>query len=389
MIRLFILASKNLRRSLFRTVFTIAGASVALIAFMMLRTVLWAWNVGAEHAAQDRIATRHKVTFVMQLPKKYIEDIRAVPGVKQATWANWFGAKIPTKPDEFFANMAVDGESYLQVIDEMVITPEDKARWMGDKKGALVGKVLAKKMGWKVGDKVVLEGTIYPGDWEFVISGIYSASKKSLDESQFIFHWSYFNDGLPERRRDEIGWVMSRIENGSRSGEISQAIDKIFDEREVQTVTMSERNMQVSFMAGFSSILKVLELVSIVILGIMLLILGNTMAMAVRERDREFAVLRAIGYEPFHIRLFVLGEAVALGLASGLVGVGAGYLFVTNVIGKALEENMGAWFPYFRVSPEIAITAMIIAMVLSLLASLLPSMQAGRGSVIDALRRVG
>lgn len=387
--RLFILAAKNLRRSLFRTTFTIAGASVALVAFIMLRTVLWAWNVGAEHAAQDRIATRHKVTFIMQLPKRYIEDIRAVPGVKQATWANWFGAKVPTKPNEFFANFAVDGESYLDVIDEMVLTPEDKARWLADRKGAIVGRVLANKMGWKVGDKVVLEGTIYPGDWEFTVDGIYTASKKSLDESQFLFHWAYMNEGVPERRRDTIGWVMSRIENGSRSGEISQAIDKIFDEREVQTVTMSERNMQVSFMAGFSSILKVLELVSIVILGIMLLILGNTMAMAVRERDREFAVLRAIGYEPIHIRLFVLGEAVALGLASGIVGVGVGYLFVTKVIGRALEENMGSWFPYFRVSPEIAITAMVIAMALSLLASLLPSMQAGRGSVIDALRRVG
>lgn len=387
--RLFILAAKNLRRSLFRTTFTIAGASVALIAFIMLRTVLWAWNSGAEHAAQDRVATRHKVTFVVQLPKRYIEDIRGVPGVKHATWANWFGAKAPTKPNEFFANLAVDGDSYFDVIDEMVISPEDKARWLSDKKGAIVGRVLANKMGWKVGDKVVLEGTIYPGDWEFTIDGIYTASKKSLDESQFLFHWAYMNDGVPERRRDQIGWVMSRIENGSRSGEISQAIDKLFDEREVQTVTMSERNMQVSFMAGFSSILKVLELVSIVILGIMLLILGNTMAMAVRERDREFAVLRAIGYEPIHIRLFVLGEAIALGLASGIVGVGVGYLFVTKVIGKALEENMGSWFPYFRVSPEIAITAMVIAMALSLLASLLPSMQAGRGSVIDALRRVG
>lgn len=389
MIELFLVAARNLRRSWFRTTFTVAGAAVALVAFVMIRTVLWAWNIGAEYAASDRLATRHKVSFVMQLPKRYIEDVRAVPGVKAATYANWFGAKIPTRPNEFFANLAVDPESYLTVIDEMVVDPASKTRWLEDKRGALVGDVLAKKMGWKVGDKVVLEGTIYPGDWEFVIDGIYTASRKSLDRSQFVFHWDYLNDTLPERRRDEIGWVMARISDVGRSGEIAKTIDAKFDERDIQTVTMSERAMNVSFMAGFSAILTALDLVSIIILGIMLLILGNTIAMGVRERTREYAVLRAIGFEPWHIRFFVVAEAATLGIVAGVVGIAVAYPFVNDVIGRALEENMGAWFPYFRVEPATAGLAVLIAIVLAVAASLLPSIQAGRVSVIEALRRVG
>lgn len=389
MLSLFLIAARNLKRSWFRTVFTVLGAAVALIAFIMIRTILWSWNAAAEYAASDRLATRHKVSFIMQLPKRYISDVRGVQGVKAATYANWFGARIPTKPDEFFANLAVDQESFLEVIDEAVVDDASKQRWKEDKKGALVGDVLAKKMGWKVGDRVVLEGTIYPGDWEFNVSGIYTASRKSLDRSQFLFHWDYMNDSLPPGRRDEIGWIMARIGDVNRSGEISKSIDAIFDERDKQTVTMSERAMNVSFMAGFSAILTALDLVSVIILGIMLLILGNTIAMGVRERTREYAVLRAIGFEPWHIRFFVIAEAVALGVIAGLAGVGLAYPFINNVMGRALEENMGAMFPYFRVEPSTAGLAVVIAIVLAVTASLLPSVQAGRVSVIEALRRVG
>jgi putative ABC transport system permease protein len=351
--------------------------------------VLWSWNVAAEYAAQDRLGTRHKVTFVMQLPKRYVEDVRAVPGVKQATYANWFGGKIPTRPDEFFANMAVESKTYFDVYDEMVISPEDKARWLADKKGAIVGHVLAKKMGWKIGDKVMLEGTIYPGDWEFTIDGIYKASRKSMDDSELIFHWDYLNDTLTGEQKDQIGWVTSRITDTGRSGEISKSIDRIFDERDTQTVTMSERSMNVSFMAGFSALLTALDVVSIIILGIMLLVLGNTIAMGVRERTKEYAVLRAIGFEPWHVRFFVIAEATSLGIVSGLVGVAIAYPFVNNVLGRAIEENMGGMFPYFRVEPTTALLAVGIAIGLAVAASLFPSIQAGRVSVTDALRRVG
>ncbi len=386
---LFLIAARHLGRNWLRTILTVLGASVALIAFVLLRTVLSSWEVGAEYAAKDRLGTRHKVSFIMQLPRRYIDDIREVPGVKQATWANWFGGKDPGKPNEFFATLAVDAPSFLPVTDELVLDEESKARWLADKKGAIIGDVLAKKLNLKVGDKYVLQGSIYPGDWEFQIDGIYTASRKSLDRSQFLFHWQYMNDSLPERRRDTIGWVMTRVEDPSKSADISAKIDKIFDERDTQTVTMSERNMQLSFMAMFGAILTVLDIVSFIILLIMLMILGNTIAMGVRERTREYAVLRAIGFLPWHIRFFVLGEAVVLGIVAGAVGVGIAYPFVNGLMGKAIEENMSAWFPSFRVEPQVAVAAGVIAILLSTTAALIPAIQAGRISVTDALRRVG
>jgi putative ABC transport system permease protein len=389
MIQLFLIAARNLKRSWFRTLFTVAGCAVALIAFVTLRTVLWAWHIGSDYAAHDRLGTRHKVSFIFQLPKRYITDVRTVSGVKDATYANWVGARIPGKPDEFFANFAVDAPSYMRVLDELEIPKDDQARWLADKRGAVIGTNLAKKMGWKIGQKVVLEGTIYPGEWEFMIDGIYTSSRKSQDESQFFFHWDYLNDSMPEDRRDKIGWIMTRIDDPTRSGDISAAIDRLFDDRDIQTATMSERSMMLGFMAGFSAILKALDVVSIIILGIMLLILGNTIAMGVRERTREYAVLRAIGFEPWHVRFFVIAEAATLGIISGAVGVGIAYLFVNNVMGRAIEENMGSFFPYFRVEPTTAGLAVAIAIGLAAAASLLPSIQAGRVSVTDALRRVG
>ena len=383
------IAARNLGRNWLRTVLTVLGAAVALIAFILLRTVLSSWEIGAEYAAKDRLGTRHKVTFTMQLPKRYIDDVRGVKGVKDATWANWFGGKDPRRPDDFFATLAVDPPSFLPVMDELVLSEEDKTRWLSDKRGAIVGDVLAKKLGVKVGDKITLQGSIYPGDWEFTIAGIYTAARKSLDRSQFLFHWSYLNDTVPEAQKDQIGWIMTRIDDPTKSADIAAGIDRIFDERDTQTVSMSERNMQLSFMAMFGAILTVLNLVSIIILVIMLMILGNTIAMGVRERTREYAVLRAIGFLPSHVRMFVLGEAVVLGIVAGAVGVGIAYPFVNGFMGKAIEENMSAWFPYFRVEPGVAAVAMVVAVVLSTLAALIPSIQAGRISVTEALRRVG
>src|SRR5262249_8866692 len=153
---------------------------------------------------------------------------------------------------------------------------------------AIIGDVLAKKFGWKVGDRITLSGTIYPGDWQFEIVGMYEATRKSIDRSELIFHWDYLNESIPERRREQIGWVMARVDDPTKSGDISKAIDKIFDERDVQTATMSEKSMQLSTMAMISAILTALDIVSIVILLIMTLILGNTIAMGVRERTNEY-----------------------------------------------------------------------------------------------------
>jgi len=397
------IAARNIGRNKVRTAMTVLGGVVALTAFVLIRTVIAAWNVAVEYAAKDRLATRHKVSFVIPLPKKYMDVIRGDEmkklGVKESTWLNWFGARDPRFPDEFFANCACDAPSFLAVYDEVVLAKEDRERWLGDRQGAILGDVLARKLGVKVGDRLTLQGTIFPGDWTFNVSGIYTASRKSMDRSQLFFHWDYLNDTVNERVRerggdpdeegfDKIGWVVSRIDDPARGADISAAIDRAFEERDDQTETMSEKQMQNSFMGMFSAILTALDIVSFIILAILGMILGNTVAMGVRERTNEYGVLRALGFSPGHVFRLVLGEAVAVGVVAGIVGMAVAFPFVELGMGRWLEEYMGAWFPYFRIDGKTLVLGFLLPVALGAVGALIPAFQASRLSVTDALRRV-
>ena len=380
---------RNVWRNKTRALLTVLGGAVAIIAFVLLRTVLWAWNIGVEYAAKDRLATRHRVSMIMPLPKRYVETVRETPGITHTTWANWFGGKDPKHPDEFFATMAVDPNTFFDVYSEMSVPPDQKTAWQADRRGAIIGDVLARKLGVKPGDKYTLQGTIFPGDWEFNIDGIYIATAKSVDRSQFIFHWGLLNETVPDRQRDLVGWIISRTDNPSRSADLSASIDKVFDEKDVQTTTMSERAMNNSFMAMFSAILTALDFVSIIILLIMMLILGNTIAMGVRERTREYGVLRALGFSPGHVRTFVMGEALTVGVLAGVVGVGLAYPIVQLGMGRWIEENLGGFFPYFRMSPGTAAVGVLLAIGLGAVSAIIPAMQASKLTIVDSLRRVG
>jgi putative ABC transport system permease protein len=383
------LAARNALRNRFRTMLTVTGVAVAVIAFVLLRTVITSWNIAAEYSAKDRIATRHKLSFVITLPKRYVDDIREVSGVKEATWMNWFGGKDPQNPDAFFANMTVDPKSFLQVYDEVQLTPEDKARWLEDRQGAIVGSSLAKQLGLKVGDKYTLSGTIFPGDWTLNIDGIYTSSRKSFDQSSMLFHYDYLNETLPETRRDQIGWIASRVEDGARGADVSAAIDRLFDDHDNQTLTMSERALNLSFLGMFSAVLKAIDIVSLIILLILMMILANTIAMGVRERTNEYGALRALGFSPGHIRFFIVGESTTVGLLAGLVGVAIAWPLVNKGVSAVIEENMGGMFPYFRIEPVTIALALGLAVLLGALAGLVPAIQAGRLTVVNALRRIG
>lgn len=384
-----LLGLRNIFRNKLRTLLTVAGVAVAIITFLLLRTVLDAWTAGADHAAKDRIGTRHKISFVMELPRRYSEEMKQIPGIKEVAFANWFGAKDPNHDKEFFGSLAVVPEDILRVYDELIVPPAQRQAWFENRRGALVGDALAKKLGWKVGDRVTLRGTIYPGNWEFQISGIYTAARRSVDRSTFFFHYDYLNEALPPGRKDQIGWIVSRIDDPSRAAQIAQAVDKHFEDRDIQTLSMSERALNTSFLGMISAVLKAVNVVSLVILLIMVLILGNTIAMGVRERTNEYGVLRAIGFKPKHLAGFVIGEALAIGSLGGTVGLLLGYPFVEKGLGRWLEENMGAFFPFFRVDPATAGVAFALAIGLGLLSSVIPAIQAARLNVLDALRRVG
>jgi len=382
------LAARNALRNRFRTLLTVLGVAVAVVAFILLRTVIYSWNIAAEFAAKDRIATRHKVSFVLPLPKRYVDNVREVDGIKAATWMNWFGGKDPRNPDNFFANFLVDPETFLEVYDEISLPTDQKARWLLDRQGAIVGSSLAKQLGVKVGDRFTLQGTSYPGDWVFNIDGIYTATRKSFDQSSMMFHFKYINEALPPARRDQIGWVVSRVDDPGRGAALSEKIDRIFDVFDNQTLTMSERQLNLSFMGMLSAVLKAVDVVSGIILLILLMILANTIAMGVRERSSEYGTLRALGFTPGHIRFFIIGESLTIGLIAGLVGLGIAVPLVNGGVSRFIEENMGGMFPYFRIAPSTVVLALLLAILLGALAGVVPALQAGRLTVVNALRRV-
>ncbi|MBN1610689.1 MAG: ABC transporter permease [Polyangiaceae bacterium] len=390
--RLSSLGVRNVARNRFRTALTVLGVAVAIIAFLMLRTVLSSWTAAADYAAKDRVVTRHKVSFIMPLPRKYVDDIARQPGVKDTLLASWFGGKDPRHEQEFFGTIAVDPRAFVRVYDEVKVEPAQLEAWQQERRGAIVGDALAKKLGYKVGDRVTLRGTIYPGDWPFLIKGIYTTTRQSMDRSSLFFHYDYLNEWLKQnnpRGADQVGWVVSRIEPGQRPADVAKRLDAAFEVRDVQTTSQDERSFNTSFLGMITAVLKAVDVVSIVILLIMMLILGNTIAMGVRERTHEYGVLRAIGFRPKHLVLFVVGEASTLGVVGGALGVALAYPLVEKGMGRFLEENMGAFFPYFRIDPATAVLALALASLLGAGAALIPALRVAKLDVVNSLRKVG
>ena len=385
------IAVRNAGRNAFRTTLTIIAVAVAVAAFLLLRTVLSAWLVGAEYSAKDRLATRHKVSFVMTLPKSYVDSVKNVPGVQGVTWFTWFGGKVPGKEDQFFGSLAVDPPSFLQVYDEVQIPDAQRKAWLEDRGGALVGSALAAQFGWKVGDHVRLQGSVYAGEWDFTIDAIYTATRKSLDQSSLFFHWDYLNENenLTPLQRDQVGWIASKLPHASEGAAVARRIDQVFDARDIQTLSMSERAMQTSFVSMISSLLDALQVLSFCILVIMTMVLGNTIAMAVRERTREYGVLRAIGFVQSHVVAFVIIESTVIGLAGGLLGAALSYPLIDRGIGRFMEENLTGFFPYFRLASSDVLIAVGCSVLLSAVAASIPAIGSSKLSPNDALRNLG
>ncbi len=382
-------ARRNLFRRPGRAILTMMGVAVAVLTFSALRTVVVMWNAGAAEAAKDRLATRHKVAITMQLPRRYIDEVRAVPGITTATWANWFGAKDPKKRSPFFAAFAADQNSWFDVMDEMKIDPAQLEEWKRTPNGAILGDVLARTLEVKIGDRLVIDSDIYPGEWEFKVVGIYEPLRKTVDRNSLVFRWDYLNnDPRGAFSKDTIGWVMSRIDDSTRSAEISRAVDALFEERDDQTLTMSERAFQLSFLGAFGAILQAFDVISIVILIIMTLILANTIAMSVRERTHEYGVLRAVGFRPAHVLGFILGESILVAVVGGLIGIALTLLLINGGVGPFLEQTMPGMFPYFKTPATTLLVGLLLAAVLGTLAATVPAIRASRLKVTDALRRI-
>jgi len=382
-------ARRNMFRRTGRTILTVIVVALTVLIFCGIRTLIQSFNVGVDEASADRLGTRHKVSITMQLPRRYIDELRAIPGVQKATWANWFGAKDPKQRVPFFAGIAVDQDSFFDVQNDMHVPPDQLAAWKQTANGAILGDQLAAKFGVKLGDRLVISSDIYPGDWEFTVSGIYTVTRKAVDRSSLLFRWDYLNnDPRSSATKDTVGWMVARISDTTHSAEISQRIDAKFDTQDVQTKTMSEGAFALEFLGGFLAVLSALGLGSVVILLIMALVLANTIGMNVRERTHEYGVLRAIGFSPAYVFGFIVGESLLVALVGGVIGVALTYGLINGLLAPFLSANMSGPLATIHVSAAVFGLALGLAVALGAIAGAIPAIGASRLKTTEALRRV-
>ncbi|WP_028445401.1 ABC transporter permease [Chitinimonas koreensis] len=377
------MALKNALRHRLRALLTLAGLTIAVLAFGLLSTVVSAWYAGADAASDKRLITRNAISLVFALPIAYGERIRTVDGVRGLSWANWFGG-IYIEEKNFFPQFAIDPASYLPLYPEFVVDPAQQAAFVRDRQGCLVGRKLAERYGWKVGDTIALKGTIFPGTWTFVLRGIYRGRQASTDENQFFFHWHYLNERVKQiypRRGDSAGVFVVGIEDGGEAALVSERIDALFRNSLAETLTETEKAFQLGFVAMTEAIVIAIRLVSYVVILIIMAVMANTMAMAARERTAEYATLKALGFAPATVGLLIAFESLLLAALGGALGMLLTWPAV-RAIGQALDNV----FPVFNVAPATVAAQALAALAVGLVAALAPAWRAMRVKVVDGLR---
>lgn len=385
--KVFKLIFKNTLRHKLRTTLTVLGIAIAVIAFGLLRTVVTAWSIGVEASSANRLITRQAVSFIFPLPYAYRDKIASVPGVEEVTFSNWFQGVYIDK-NQFFARLAVDANTIFDVYPEFVLSPQELSVFKKEKNSCVIGIDIAKKYNLKIGDVMAIEGDIYPGRWEFVIRGIYKPKYKTTDATQMMFHWDYVDDRMREEapvRAGDVGWYVVKIGDPSKSAEISERIDALFKNSPAETKTETERAFQQGFLASTSAIITSMNVLSFVIIGIIMLVLANTMIMSARERTREYAVFKTLGFSAKHLVGLIMGESLFIAMLGGGIGL---FLTFPMVEGFAQVIPKG-FFPVFQIEPITIILAVTAAVTIGIISAIFPIQRALSTRIVDGFRFVG
>ncbi len=377
---------RNAFRHKLRTGLTVLGITIAILAFGLLRTVVDAWYAGVEASSSTRLITRNAVSLVFFLPLSYKDKIRQVPGVKEVGYSDWFGG-VYIDEKNFFPNFATDAKSALQLFPEFIFPEDQKQAFLRDRKGAAVGRKTAERFGWKVGDTVTLKGTIFPGNWEFVIRCIYHGAQKSTDETQFIFHWDYLNETLKKtapHRADQVGWYVVGITKPELAADVAVAIDKLFKNSLAETMTETEKAFQLGFISMTEAIVIAIQIVSFVVIIIIMAVMANTMAMTARERIGEYAIMKTLGFGAWHIAHLIFGESLLISAMGCALGIA-----LTFPAAKIFGDSLSQYFPVFNVAPESIYMDIGAAAIVGLVAAAFPTWRAIRVRIADGLRRIG
>ena len=377
---------KNLMRRKIRTTFTLLSIFVAFVLFGYLMAIRSAFSMGIDLAGADRLMVLNKISIIMPLPVSYKDRIRQIAGVKEVTFANWFGGYYQETRNQF-PNMAVDAENWFKMYSEFVVPDDQMKAWLADRQGAIIGADLAKRFGWKVGDRVPLQATIFSRPdrraWEFNISGIYDSPVKGTDKTQLFFHWALLNEVLRTTQfGNQVGWYVIKVDDPEASPAIAKTVDTMFVNSPTETKTDSEKNFVAGWAKQIGNISLMTQLIAAAAIFMMLLVTANTMAQSIRERTSELAVLKTLGFGDGRVLSLVLMESCVLALAGGLAGIGVSWLLVT--LGG---DPTGAFLPQFFFPPKDVAIGILMVIMLGFAAGAVPALQAQRLRIVDALRR--
>lgn len=380
------LITKNALRHKLRTTLTVLGLVVATLAFGFLQTVVSAWYAGAEAASNTTLVTRNATSLVFALPLSYAGRIRAIDGVTGVAYANWFGG-VYKDPKNFFPQLAVSAGSYLDMYPDFLLPDEQRKAFLHERKGAIVGRKLADQFGFRLGDVIPIRGTIYPGEWSFVVRGIYEGKTPSTVTTQMFFHWEYLNETMIKtapRRANQVGLYVIKISRADDAAAIAAAIDATFKNSLAETLTETEKAFQLGFVSMSEAIVVAVRVVSYVVILIIMAVMANTMAMSARERLAEYATLKALGFGPLFLAALIFGESVLLALAGAALGMAL--LFPAAAL---FLEQMGTLFPVFEVAPETLLLQLLCALTVGVVAAIAPTLRATRVNIVEGLRSIG
>jgi len=383
------LVFKNIFRHTLRSLLTLVGLVVAILAFGLLQTVVNAWYAGADMASANRLVTRNATSLVFSMPAYYRERIKAIDGVTAVAISNWFGGVYKDQTfKNFFATFAVDSDVFFDLYPEFKVKPDELLAFKRDQRGCMVGRLIADQHGFKVGDVIPMTSPIYGGGtWEFTVRGIYEPKDQTTVTRQLYFHWDYLNEQMKKRfpkRAEFAGVFIVQIADGSRAAEVSQAIDKEFRNSLAETLTETEKAFSLGFVAQTEAIVTAVKIVSFVVIVIIFAVVANTMAMTARERLAEYATLKALGFPPVFVASLIFGESVMISALGGAIGIA-----LTFPVAAGFKAMMGTMFPVFYVTGQTVAMQATAALAVGVLAGVLPSIRAANVKIVDGLRYAG
>lgn len=374
----------NLKRKKLRTVLTVLSILVAFLLFGYLAAIRTAFTQGIEVAGLDRLVVRHKVSIIQMLPASYEARIEQVEGVEDAVSAVWFGGYFQ-EPRNQFPQFPVKPDEYLDMFPEFLLGEDEREAWLATRTGAVIGRSLADRFGWQVGDSVPITATIWTRQggersWEFDIVGIYDGAEKGTDTTQFLFRYDYFDEARAFGQ-GLVGWYTVRIDDPDRAAEISAAIDDEFANSQAETKAEPEGAFVQGFANQIGDVGFILMSIVAAVFFTILLVAGNTMAYAVRERTNELAVLKAVGFTDAGVLGLVLGESLAMTAIGGGLGLGLAWLMVSA------GDPTNGMLPVFYIPTRDLLAGLGLILATAFIAGILPALQAQRLRIADALRR--